>query len=774
MCTICMMTQTFDPGRHGPDHPITEGGLGTLQATVWEASDALTGISTNYTMAVDDVFAGEVSFAGDVDWIAITFEAGSTYEIDALGLESAGGGTLRDTDLVLYDGNGDFIVYSDVGGQGFDAQIVYTAAATETYYIAVNGYGPEDTGTYNLSVQETAAASLPGTPGTFDELAAFLQSGATNGVEYTFDTTSSNEITVDISGLTAEGQQLALWAMQAWEMVANIEFVVQYDGQGNEMITVDDEDGGAFAYYPNTGSTSTFYGDNTNGVELNVSKQWLVSNGTTIDSYSFQTYVHEFGHALGLNHQGNYNFTGQSITYEDSAYFTNDSWQVSVMSYFSQTENTSITASFGYVAGPMVADIIAIQGFYGAPGADSATAGNTTYGLNSNVGNYLDTLFTSLATGATSDDIAGNPTAFTLYDQGGVDTIDLSFLPSDTAANINLNGGTFSDIGDSIGSLGIAVGTTIENLVLGKAGDTAIGNAAANTIDGGLGADSLSGGNGNDTLIGGFGNDTLVGGNGDDRLQGGFNNDSIFGGNQADTLFGENGNDTIDGGNGRDVVWLGNGNDVFIDNDQGGFLGADRAFGGNGNDNITGGAGNDSLHGGNGNDIVAGGIDNDYLTGGAGFDTIYAGTGNDNVISGLGRDVVYLGAGDDWFTDDDQNDYWGTDRIYAGAGDDTVSLQGGNDVVSGGAGADTFIFNGDDIDANTITDYTAGQDALELDAGLWGGGMTEAEVIALFADDSTGTVVFDFGNGNTIALNGVETTASIENDLTIFSDDLIF
>ncbi|MEL6437481.1 MAG: hypothetical protein AAFP99_11895, partial [Pseudomonadota bacterium] len=44
--------------------------------------------------------------------------------------------------------------------------------------------------------------------------------------------------------------------------------------------------------------------------------------------------LHEFGHALGLRHQGDYNYNGTPITYQDGAYFSNDSWQLSVMSYF--------------------------------------------------------------------------------------------------------------------------------------------------------------------------------------------------------------------------------------------------------------------------------------------------------------------------------------------------------------------------------------------------------------------------------------------------------
>lgn len=39
-----------------------------------------------------------------------------------------------------------------------------------------------------------------------------------------------------------------------------------------------------------------------------------VNVGTDINSYTFQTYVHEIGHALGLGHPGNYNGAGNYVT----------------------------------------------------------------------------------------------------------------------------------------------------------------------------------------------------------------------------------------------------------------------------------------------------------------------------------------------------------------------------------------------------------------------------------------------------------------------------
>ena len=737
MCNVCAMTNTYVPDRHEPGGAPFEG-IDPQSATLTETGDAGAGISTSYTMSVGDSFVGSIGTGGDVDWIAITFEAGQTYEIDALGSQS-GGGTLNDTDLRLYDSNGGFIEYDDFDGDGWDASITYSPSTSGTFYIAVSSYFSSSTGSYTLTVEQGIPPHVPGTAGTIEQLSEFLREG-TSGFERKFNTTVSNEITVNLSGLTAEGQQLARWAMEAWEMVADIDFVEVSSG---EMITADDEDSGAFAYFPNSGSTSA-------GVELNVATSWLSSSGTRLDTYSFQTYIHEFGHAIGLHHQGDYNYTCSPITYENYAIFSNDSWQMSVMSYFSQTENTTTDASFAYETTAQMADIYAIQDMYGAAGEGSVTDGDTIYGLGSNLGNYLDEIFNAWATGQSNGNIGGNRVAVTLYDAGGTDTLDLSYLTSNEAADIDLNGGAFSNIGNDIGVLGIAYGTVIENLETGAGNDTIVGNVAANTIRAGLGADSIDSADGDDAIW----------------AEGG--HDSIDSGIGADTVYGGSGNDTVAGGNGRDVVYLEDGDDVFEDNDQNDTWGRDLVYGGAGNDSIVGGGGQDTLHGDNGEDTLWGGEESDYLTGGAGFDTIYGGTGNDTVAGGNGRDVIDLGDGDDRFEDNDQNDTWGRDVVNGGAGNDTFVMDGGADTITGGADADTFIFTSGDIGQDLITDYTVGQDALQLDDALWGGNRSVAQVLADFADDSTGTVIFDFGNDNMITLQGVGTLTGLSADISIF------
>ena len=402
--------------------------------------------------------------------------------------------------------------------QAYNSKITYTASTSGTYHLVADAYSSQ-TGTYTLSVN---TSEPDGSAGTLDELALFLTEGYA-GREIKFNTSSSNAITVNLSGLTTEGQQLARWAMDAWEAVVDLDFVEVSSG---EMITMDDESGGAYAYFPGYGGSD--------GVELNVSRAWLSYYGTSIDSYSFQTFVHEIGHAIGLGHQGDYN---GSATYGIDNTFSNDSWQMSIMSYFSQSENTTTNASQAYLAGPMMADILASQNLYGAPGNSTVTAGDTTYGANSNIGNYLDEVFDELVTGRTTSNVRGNPIAFTIYDQGGYDTLDLSYLSS--GARIDMRAEQFSDFGGLIGNMGIARGTVLEKAELGSGNDTVTGNAANNIIIGGSGNDTLYGGDGSDNLYGGEGDDNLYGGNGNDELSGGNGTDwAYFSLNLADYSFG--------------------------------------------------------------------------------------------------------------------------------------------------------------------------------------------------------------------------------------------
>ncbi|MFM7084670.1 MAG: M10 family metallopeptidase, partial [Hyphomicrobium sp.] len=151
----------------------------------------------------------------------------------------------------------------------------------------------------------------------------------------------------------------------------------------------------------------------------------------TYGEWGYYIYIHEFGHALGLNHAGAYD--RGSPTYENTANFFQDTQQYTVMSYFSaENSDGSWLASDGLVYSPqtpMLYDIMSIQRMYGA---DLKTrAGDTIYGYNANAGQNVYNF-----------EINQHP-VLCIYDAGGKDTLDNSNSPH--ACSLNLNPGSFSN-----------------------------------------------------------------------------------------------------------------------------------------------------------------------------------------------------------------------------------------------------------------------------------------------------------------------------------------
>lgn len=397
----------------------------------------------------------------------------------------------------------------------------------------------------NAANATTLAAPLP--TYTNDQISNFLVYNWLGGAS--FNLGPSRALTVNITALTAAGQQLATWALEAWSMVTGITFnqVV-----GTAQITFDDNIAGAFA-----GPDAYIYGGTISAASVNISTAWINNYGTGIDSYSFQTYMHEIGHALGLDHAGNYNGTAtyrtDSTQVGDNDYL-NDSWQATVMSYFDQVE--AGTGTFNYLLTPMVADILAMQILYGIDG--TLRTGNTTYGVNSTAGGYYDTNLDATA-------------SFTIVDNGGIDTINFTNVAADQ--QVYLDPESISNVGGLIGNMIIMRDTIIENFFSGAGNDFIKGNLADNYLDGGFGNDVVWGGTGNDTIRGDFGNDILRGGAG---------NDVLNGNRKHDMLIGESGNDILRGGAGKDKLDGGAGNDRL----EGG-IGRDKLVGGTGADTFV-------------------------------------------------------------------------------------------------------------------------------------------------------------------------------------------
>jgi VCBS repeat-containing protein len=112
----------------------------------YAASTATTGV-----VAVNGSTTGTIETTGDQDWFAVTLTAGETYQFKAEGW-STGQGTLLQPYLRLLDHNGNSV--NGLGGfyQGTEG-VTYTATSTATYYLdIVSSGGPNDFGTYKVSV----------------------------------------------------------------------------------------------------------------------------------------------------------------------------------------------------------------------------------------------------------------------------------------------------------------------------------------------------------------------------------------------------------------------------------------------------------------------------------------------------------------------------------------------------------------------------------------------------------------------------------------------
>jgi serralysin len=804
MCFLCALRDPSNPMARLDEHTSFNAAAAAAALVPFnplrETIDAAETTATLYTLKIGQSAYGTLGSSTDEDWFRVDLVAGQTYEFRLLGV---GNTRLTDTLVRIRDSAGTVIASNDDAGaatwggvHGVDSRLVFNATATGTYFLEADAFSTE-IGTYLVSaVRQTPG----GMEFTIDEIAWQLTNAgnAFFGIAEAaaFDVGVDGSLTFNINGLTFAGRALARAALETWSDLTGINFI---ETTGAAEITFDDSGPGVEAY-----ANTVISGTTITSATVMITTGWLGEFGTGFASHSYETYIHEIGHALGLAEGGNYD---RSATFGTSNYYLNDSVAYSIMSYMNAIgdefvgPNTFVNANFRHMLTPVLADYVAITNLYG--GSTTTRTGDTTYGYNSNTGNArLDSAVN-----------IGADVNFMVHDNGGIDTLDVSGSNANQLLNLNVD--TLSSVLGGVFNLSISRISEIEKARSGGGNDHLIGNAVANDLNGGGGNDTLDGGLGGDRLLGLQGNDLIFGGAGKDVLSGGTGNDRLIGGLGGDSLFGGAGNDTynvegigdlvfentaatntIDAG-GIDLVQstadfsLATYNGVrFVERLT--FVGTDDVDGtGNALANqLTGNIGNNVLDGGTGNDTLTGGVGNDRLIGGLGNDDMVGGAGNDLYIVDSTRDRVFETTSPSSVIDAGGTDYvqsavnfnmdahagvrfveWllltGSghvggignglaNRLAGNTGNNLLNGGAGSDVLTGGAGNDGFEFSTapDATNVDRIADFNVVADTIRLDDAVFAGLATGTLGVAAFeanrsglADDEFDRIIYETDRG---------------------------
>ena len=696
-------------------------------------TDTIAGnVSTTASVAVGDVFTGELNSDADSDWIAVTVTEGQWYEVNLSGI--GGESNVGDPFLRIYDENGDLVTSNDdeLAGVITYSQATFQATYSGTYYIEADAFSgasaATQSGHYAVQVDTTTAPLL------VDSIASgVLQTGtvidvylAGNGEAFNVP---SGETWTSL-GWDANATTAARAALDVFEFYTNFTFnIVGTAAAADWVLSTFDEapvDGSVLLgqmFFPSAGTQYAQFNSNS-------AASWT-AGGLAVGGAAFTTLLHEFGHGMGLGHPhdtggGSDILAGVSGS-SSTGLFDLNQGVFSVMSYndgWSAGPNGGPTSSsFGWSGGLGALDIAALQQMYGA--GPSTNTGATSYALSS--ANASGTYYSAI------------------WDTGGTDEITYS---GSAAATIDLReatlqydaggGGYVSYVAGILGGLTIANGVVIENASGGSGNDTITGNAASNVLTGNGGNDTVDGGAGVDyfALSGNSLSDYSVTDNGDGTFTVVHNG---AGSDGTDTLSNIeflriNGTDHAIATAGpsftenADIYTAGPGDDIL------------NALGGN--DEVHGGAGNDTIDGGSGADDLFGDADNDILIGSTGSDDLDGGSGTDTAsFEGAGAGVVANlltgvgtsgdAAGDtyvaienltgsgfaDTLTGSSGNNFLfggnGSDILRGQPGTDTLEGGAGGDVLHGGSGTDTasYLSSGAGVVVNLGTGTGAGGDA---------------------------------------------------------------
>jgi serralysin len=321
---------------------------------------------------------------------------------------------------------------------------------------------------------------------------------AVNSLSYSFPTNGSfygssygsGENITNFGTFNTAQQTTTRAALKMFATVANLSFseITETSLQHADLrLALSDKPRTAWAYCP---TTSADGGD-----------AWFNKSSGSYTSplkgnYAYLTFMHEIGHALGLEHAHEATIMPQD----------RDSIEYTVMSYRSQvgasTTSGYVNETWGYAQSLMMFDIAALQHMYGANYTTNSS--NTVYSWSPATGEMF---INNVSQGAPG----GNKIMLTVWDGGGGDTYDFSDYSSDL--KVDLRPGSWTTTATSQLARLHWDGS--------KLADGNIANALLHKSDARALIENAVGGFGNDALMGNDTNNWLNGAAGNDRLTGG-------------------------------------------------------------------------------------------------------------------------------------------------------------------------------------------------------------------------------------------------------------